>query len=63
MRKKKPPGIFARECRDTSREYFNARIANCESLAHLREAVKVEAEGEARKDRIAFINKQIQNLE
>jgi len=54
---------FATEARDTTEQYFKPRIANCQNIEWLREAVTVEAQGEARKDRIAFINKQISNLE
>jgi len=63
MRRQKPPGIFALEARDTSAEYFEARIENCESVDHLREAVTVEADGPARGDRIARINQGINEVQ
>jgi len=53
---------FARECRDTKPEYFEHKIRNCENKAWLREAVSVEAEGESRTKRIAFMNKKISEL-
>jgi len=63
MRRQKPPGIFAREARDTSDEYHAARIENCESVEHLRKAAAVEADGPARADRIARINQRINELQ
>ena len=63
MNRQKPPGIFAREARDTSDEYFEARIANCESVEHLQEAAKVEGESKARSERIATIYQRINELE
>jgi len=54
--------VFAKQCRDTTWEYFEPRIANCEHRAWLQKAVRVEAESESRKDRIIEINKRVQEL-
>jgi len=55
-----PPGVFARETRDTSDEYAEYRIQNTDDLAYLTAMIKVEADRDApRRDRIAAMNQRL----
>ena len=53
------PERWARECRDTSIDYFEARVRNMDSDRHLQAALDAEAaREEPRPARIATINQQ-----
>ena len=55
-----PPGIFARETRDTSDEYAKHRIQNTDDPEYLQAMIEVEADRDApRRDRIAAMNQRL----
>jgi len=58
-----PPGIFARETRDTSDEYAEHRIKNADDPEYLQAMIEVEAERDApRQHRIAWMNQRLQEV-
>ena len=55
-----PPGIFARETRDTSDEYAEHRIKNTDDPEYLTAMIKVEAaRDDPRQERIAQMNQRL----
>jgi len=61
MNRRRPPaGIFARETRDTSDEYAEARIKNTDDPEYLRQIIAKEAErDDPRTQRIAWCNQRL----
>lgn len=63
MTRQKPPGVFARETRDTSDEYAEARIKNATDPERLRAIIEVEAErDDPRRERIAWANQRLSEV-
>lgn len=59
-----PAGIYARETRDTSDEYAESRIKNCDDPDYLRKIVEVEAErDDPRRKRIGWANERLQEVQ
>ena len=55
-----PPGIFARETRDTSDEYAEHRIKNTDDPEYLTAMIEVEAaRDDPRQERIAQMNQRL----
>ena len=55
-----PPGIFARETRDTSDEYAEHRIKNTDAPEYLTAMIEVEAaRDDPRQERIAQMNQRL----
>ena len=47
---------------DTSREYFEIRVRQCDSVGVLRKAVALEVEGPKRQDRIGYANTRLMGM-
>jgi hypothetical protein len=63
MTRRPPPGVYARETRDTSDEYAEHRIKNCDDMAYLRKIIEVEADrNDPRHYRIAWANMRLDDL-
>lgn len=63
MNRRPPAGIFARQTRDTSNEYFRHRVRNTTDPEYLRAMARVEAERDKpRQERIALINDQLYTI-
>jgi hypothetical protein len=59
-----PPWSWGRATAAYNAEWFERRIRRCDSIEHLRAAVKREADRhETRPDRVARINQRIQELQ
>jgi hypothetical protein len=59
-RTRPPPGIFARETRDTSDEYAEHRIKNTDNPEYLTAMIEVEAaRDDPRQERIAQMNQRL----
>jgi hypothetical protein len=62
-RRRKPPSVFARETADTSDEYAEHRIKNCDDAEHLNAIIEVEVErDDPRRDRIGWANERLQEV-
>jgi hypothetical protein len=64
MKHRKPPkGQYARSTRDTTDEYAEHRIKNCDDPERVREILKVEVEREEpRENRVAWCNQRLDEL-
>ncbi len=47
---------------DTSREFFEIRVRQCDSVDVLRKAVELEVDGPCRSDRVGYANTRIMEL-
>jgi hypothetical protein len=64
MNHRRPPaGIFARETRDTSDEYAEARIKNTDDPEYLTAMIEAEADrDDPRQYRIGWMNERLQEV-
>ena len=62
--RRKPPGVFAIETRDTSDEYAEYRIKNSDDPRYLKAIIEKEAEREnPRRQRIAWCNQRLAEID
>ncbi len=47
---------------DTSEEYFEIRVRQCDHVEVLRKAVELEVDGPCRSDRVGYVNTRIMEL-
>jgi len=57
-----PPEVFGNAATSWGYGFFQMRVQGTDSIPHLRAAVKAEANGQARKKRIAILNRRIQKV-